>query len=600
MNRVIEFLNQAGARWADVAWAGFWQSSILIAGVWLADVVLRRRVRPVVRHALWLLVPLKLLLPPSVAFPTGLGYWIPRPGQAETQALFSHWRMEDGRESGPGAESAAVHPTRPAWARPLRPPLHGAALCLIAWAAGVTVLLGVMVKRSLALRPSRQAAAGTSGDLAGCLADLGASLRLRRPVGLQWVSAGQSPALFGLWQQCVLMPRSLEGKLSPAQWRGVLLHELVHARRGDVWMNLLHLVAQVLWWWHPLVWLSGARLRAVREEAVDDEVAFRLGTEAATYPEALLAIARAAIPRPPRSLGAIGIVESRSALRRRIERLLDDPPETLPRLGWRGGLALGLVGLLVLPMARGRGLTDSARVDPAPVSGRVTAVEVTPRDGTVVDEVLDQLTKPPIVLLEAGFVEVTDAALRELLPEVAGGSPETGPIHIPARPMSGEEHRRWLARARNQDGVRLVGAPRLTTLSGREAEIRQTEAPAHRTETLSLRAQPEVSGDLQTIRLETVARWTQGIDGTMPERRGADRKPEGDRAREAGALPAAPATGDVTRAVTNVVLLKDGGAHLLGDLGSVQGAEGRRRTRMVLLKALVIDEAGNPVNPAVP
>ena len=37
---------------------------------------LRRKVRAAVRYALWLMVLAKLLLPPSLALPTGVGWWL--------------------------------------------------------------------------------------------------------------------------------------------------------------------------------------------------------------------------------------------------------------------------------------------------------------------------------------------------------------------------------------------------------------------------------------------------------------------------------------------------------------------------------------------
>ena len=62
--------------------------------------------------------------------------------------------------------------------------------------------------------------------------------------------------------------------------RAVLLHELIHLRRRDVWLNFLQALLQIFYWWHPLVWLANARIRRVREEAVDDAVMLALRDEA--------------------------------------------------------------------------------------------------------------------------------------------------------------------------------------------------------------------------------------------------------------------------------------------------------------------------------
>ena len=76
MNTVIEALNA----WADhalrFAWPMLWQSSLLIALLLALELLLGRKVRPAVRYGLWLVVLVKLLLPPSLAFPTGPGWWL--------------------------------------------------------------------------------------------------------------------------------------------------------------------------------------------------------------------------------------------------------------------------------------------------------------------------------------------------------------------------------------------------------------------------------------------------------------------------------------------------------------------------------------------
>jgi hypothetical protein len=64
-------------------------------------------------------------------------------------------------------------------------------------------------------------------------------------------------------------------------------------------------------------------VRRVREEAVDDAVMCALSDEAEVYAPTLLEVAKLAFNRPLASLGLVGILESRNALRHRIERLLN-------------------------------------------------------------------------------------------------------------------------------------------------------------------------------------------------------------------------------------------------------------------------------------
>jgi hypothetical protein len=69
----------------------------------------------------------------------------------------------------------------------------------------------------------------------------------------------------------------------------VLLHEMAHLRRADLVPHLIAQVATALYWFNPLVWMAGRRLRAESERACDDLV-LGLGTRPSQYARHLLEI----------------------------------------------------------------------------------------------------------------------------------------------------------------------------------------------------------------------------------------------------------------------------------------------------------------------
>ena len=183
----------------------------------------------------------------------------------------------------------------------------------------------------------------------------------RRSIRLRLTDHPQSPAVCGLFRPVILLPRSLAEHLPPAQLRAVLLHELLHLRRGDVWVNCAQALLQIAYWWHPLLWLANARIRRVREEAVDDAVMLALNEDAETYAPTLLEVAKLALHRPLASLGLVGILESRSSLRQRIERLMDFRPPR--KAGLTLGSALAVLGFaaLAVPMGEAPAQTKSLK-----------------------------------------------------------------------------------------------------------------------------------------------------------------------------------------------------------------------------------------------
>jgi len=317
MNSLIESLNTWGERFADVAFPIFWQSSLLIALVFGLDWLLRRKIQPAVRYAFWLVVMVKLMLPPSLALPTAPVSWLrmrkPVSPPARTQIMTATY--------GP---SMAVETSSPPVLPPPPPPKLTVSACAMLASAFASVLLAAW--SGLRWRKINRCVRKTIAP-PETIFELSAQTRrkvsLRRNVTVRLTTETMSPAVCGLWRPIILLPQSLIDKLSPEQIRAVLLHELVHVRRRDVWINCLQMLLQIIYWWHPFVWFANARIRRVREEAVDDAVMLALNDEAEIYAPTLLEVAKLAFHHPLAGLGIIGILESRTALRHRIERLLN-------------------------------------------------------------------------------------------------------------------------------------------------------------------------------------------------------------------------------------------------------------------------------------
>jgi tetratricopeptide (TPR) repeat protein len=216
----------------------------------------------------------------------------------------------------------------------------------------------------------------------------------------------------------ILLPRSLAEHLQPAQLRAVLLHEMLHLRRGDVWVNCAQSLLQIVYWWHPLLWFANARIRRVREEAVDDAVMLALNDDADAYAPTLLEVAKLALRRPLASLGLVGILESRSSLRQRIERLMDFRPPRKAGLTLGSALAVFGFAALAVPMGEAPAPTESARSSGTPVitnssasnsSSGVSSLDQKIKAGT--------LTQDGKLLYEMGKLDEAEAKLKLALKE---------------------------------------------------------------------------------------------------------------------------------------------------------------------------------------
>ena len=336
MNSFIETLNQCGGNFLSFAWPMLWQSSLLIVVLLAFDFLFRRKLRASIRYALWLVVLVKLCVPPALALPTSPAWWLhktPPPVVAKPEA--PHYTVT--YDNGPLPE--IPQSSLPAFIPPKPVMTNTAWLLVFSASISAALLFWLLMRWGQITRQVRRAASSERLDALTDEAQKFVGMKFKVQVKL--TANSMSPAVCGLFRQAILIPQSLAENFSDEQLRAVLLHELIHLRRRDVWLNFLQSLLQIFYWWHPLVWLANARIRRVREEAVDDAVMLALRDEAEAYAPTLLEVAKLALNRPLASLGLVGILESRHALRQRIERLVDFRP---PR---QAGLTLvSLLGIL--------------------------------------------------------------------------------------------------------------------------------------------------------------------------------------------------------------------------------------------------------------
>ncbi|MBE0543915.1 MAG: hypothetical protein IH623_21440 [Verrucomicrobia bacterium] len=363
MNSIIETWNSWAEHLPGFVWPMLWQSSLLIAVVFALDLTLRRRVRAAVRYALWLIVLVKLVLPPSFSSPASLAYWVipaqqlpPAPNPTPTY-IVTYGNPTIAELPFP------VHSVLPV-AKPevFRPTPTLRAWLLISWTVAGLWLAVILCRRTQRVRQRLTRAEAPADDLSVLLEKCRRQLRLRCPVRLRVSEDNTSPAVCGLFRPVILLPRQLTASLNQSQMRAVLLHELIHLKRGDVWVNCAQTLLQIFYWWHPLLWLANARIRRVREEAVDDAVMLALADDAETYAPTLLEVAKLAFNRPLTSLGLVGILESRSALRQRIERLMDFRPPRNAGLTMASALCVLAFAALAVPMGEPPPMTSSPSV----------------------------------------------------------------------------------------------------------------------------------------------------------------------------------------------------------------------------------------------
>jgi beta-lactamase regulating signal transducer with metallopeptidase domain/HEAT repeat protein len=113
-------------------------------------------------------------------------------------------------------------------------------------------------------------------------------LGLDEPPRLLQSDEAKMPFACGMLTPTIVLPTECE-RWSLDRRRAVLLHELAHVRRHDLFGHTLGRLVCAVYWFHPLVWKAAKQLRAESERACDD-LALECGARATDYAEHLLDI----------------------------------------------------------------------------------------------------------------------------------------------------------------------------------------------------------------------------------------------------------------------------------------------------------------------
>ena len=348
--------------------------NVAIAAVLAAVVSLVCRLRaigPVARHALWLVVLLKLLTPPIVVLESPWAFPSIASSRGDTrltteQAPPSRFvaspsaRGVDASPDADGRRASASDEYFPAGssAAPSSAVTSGFALfagldalwwLAAIWTAGALVVLSVETIR--AIRMARRISAGSEvpSALVAAVDEVRRRLALA-PVRVVMLPVIRSPLVWCANPQrpVLLWPAQLPGDLSTSCTGGLITHELAHIKRRDHWVGWLELAAGVIWWWNPLFWFVRARLRENAELACDAWVIDTMPEGRRAYAEALLAVCTAGSSRLA-PMPAVGVsTGSRRFLERRLVMIMQDrAPVRLSRVA---ALSVALVAVATFPV----------------------------------------------------------------------------------------------------------------------------------------------------------------------------------------------------------------------------------------------------------
>lgn len=451
-------------------------AALLACLVGVVDLTCRRWLSPGVRHGLWLLVVLRLMIPFAPASPASLQnlfVGVQAPIFADQHASgvcltpapdtfvpdagdpMAPW---PDAPAGAGIRAPATPASSDVWSS-IFDNLVGALLAI--WLLGLLAsLTWALVGSRRLIRRVSKSPASRDERLVRLMDECRSAMSVRREVPIVILSDLANPALMGLFKPRLLLPAPGLQALSDGQVKMLMLHELAHLKRWDIAVNWLLVLVRAVHWWNPVFWLSSARLRSCREQACDAQVIKHLGSEQrGDYGDLLVSLLEKSadsrswrVLLPSALMGLLPPSLRNRAFRRRLRALQSARPAG-------GPLRRSLAAVLVVTLL-GVGFTDA--VEPAP---------------DIVDDLPLLSLSSNVIASADGTPPAEDAVFEERTYDVSGLLDR-----LASREQARERLRALLRNALTCVEVMGGKKPRFT-LNGTELRVEQTadqhEALAH-------------------------------------------------------------------------------------------------------------------------
>ncbi len=304
---------------------------LLILTLLLGKRFLKNKISRQWQYYIWLVVVLRLLLPfgPEVSL---LGKTYQAADQAITQAaplpsqqpaintpgnaLAPAVDLDKNNETvnSPAENLTTAHPLQEIWGL----------LANHIWLVWLVVAMGLLIRKVTIYQGfMRYIHAGLTpvSDIERLdeLSIVAEQSGIKKPIELCVNPLVSSPLLIGFFRPCIVLPSA---DIPEKDFHYIILHELTHYKRRDMFYKWLVQVTVCLHWFNPLVYLMSREVTKACEFSCDEAVVAKMGCDHAQDYGKTLLDAMAAVGRYKENLGAVTLSENKELLKERLGAIM--------------------------------------------------------------------------------------------------------------------------------------------------------------------------------------------------------------------------------------------------------------------------------------
>jgi len=327
MSNFISVLNQFSQKWFELIAANTIQMTVIFLLVFMISFISRKK-SAVFLYALWSLFLLKAL------FVTGFQISL-----FKTPNLMNYYALNE--------QLSAITYTSPITSNSgLSFQFSLPLILFIIWVVGFITLVFLFFRNERLFNSYLSKAKPLQID--DLLEKLKRKLELNRSVRVFTSPNVPAPFTRGLRKPVIYLPeQSREWSLH--QLDHILSHELAHVKRKDILFISFQNIINIIYFFHPLVWIANHQINYQREKICDDIAINALGEKPSVYGRTLMDNLESFLVHKRMPLIANGLFFSKKTIIKRFEYLFKRGKEIKMKLSTlQKGLIAGLVLIVVI------------------------------------------------------------------------------------------------------------------------------------------------------------------------------------------------------------------------------------------------------------
>ncbi len=320
-----------------------------------------RKITPAWQMGLWTMVIIRMVLPPDIH----LAY--------SAVDLITRWLPLSQSNMIISPIIPGFLPDLSTWSNPMQNSLNPVGLtsfielglCTI-WGLGALIFFGLYLRKWMGIRRIVQSSNPLKHTQIDKIIDEWRSrFNIKRTVRVVTSDTSISPFTQGLLSPIIYIPQTMLGMQDRQILESIIAHEMAHIQQfDDLWVKL-QIVGQILFFFHPVVWLVNGRIHLVRECLCDSMVLSKKKISAEIYGSDLLTVLKRNMGNDTLRL-VPGFGNARQKWRFRIHYLKGE--HSMKKYEkWLTIIGLIALALFIMPMSMGTaGNRENANAAPSP------------------------------------------------------------------------------------------------------------------------------------------------------------------------------------------------------------------------------------------